>query len=276
MRKPGGTFIASVGNVTGRIKHQKSDEMGRWVSQTFQGSAGRRITIVSVYQVVSDVVTPGTTTAAAQQQSLLTERNDTIQAPRKAFRRDLTLFLQTCKDAEDEIMVMGDFNEVMGDDPDGITALAHKMELFDMMSSRHANQPPVTYSRGRRCLDFGLATSHVIQSITRCGYEAFHSCHPSDHRAYFLDLDVNLLFGTSIQPLSKFEPRMLHSTNIRQMSKYIRRKFKALTECNAFSRSERLSLDGDCHAFAERLDSDVSRISLLVEQSLTKFNSPAW
>ena len=45
---------------------------------------------------------------------------------------------------------------------------------------------------------------------------------------------------------------------------------------NAFSRSERLSLDGDRHAFAERLDSDVSRISLSVEQSFTKFNSQAW
>ena len=253
-----------------------SDSLGRWVSQTFQGAAGKRITIVSAYQVVSDVVIPGTTTAAAQQQSLLIQRNDSIQAPRKAFRRDLASYLKVCKNAGDEIMLLGDFNEVMGEDPDGMTSLAHQLELYDMMSSRHSSPPPVTYSRGRRCLDYGLATPLVIQAITRCGYEAFHIRYPSDHRAYYFDMDVNLLFGTRIQQLSKFEPRTLYSTNVRQVSEYIRRKFKALQECNAFERSARLELAGDRHAFAERLDSDVSRLSLSVEQSLTKFNAPAW
>ena len=276
MYKPGGTFMATVGNATGRVQHHTSDDLGRWVSQTFQGAAGRRITIVSAYQVVSDIVVPGTTTAASQQHSLLIQRNDSIHAPRKAFRRDLTAYLQQCKSAGDEIMLMGDFNEVMGDDPEGITQLAHKLELFDMMSSRHTNQPPVTYSRGRRCLDYGLATPAVIQAISRCGYETFHSRHPSDHRAYFFDLDIDQLFGTQIQPLSKFEPRLLHSTNVRQVTEYIRRKFKALQECNAFARSDRLLQAGDRHAFAERLDSDVLRISLSTERSITKFNTPAW
>jgi exonuclease III len=163
MYKPGGTFITTVGNATGRIQSQTADELGRWVSQTFQGAAGRRITFISAYQVVSDVVIPGTTTAASQQKSMLIQRDDPIQAPRKAFRRDLTTFLQKCKDAGEEIMLLGDFNEVMGDDPEGMTAIAQKLELFDVMSSRHADNPPVTYSRGRRCLDFGLATPAIIQ-----------------------------------------------------------------------------------------------------------------
>ena len=278
MYKPGGTFMVTSGNVTGRIKHQSIDPLGQWVSQTFQGAAGRRITIVSAYQVVSDVVIPGTRTAAAQQQSLLIQRNDSIQAPRKAFQRDLAQYLQQCKTAGDEIMLIGDFNEVvMGEDPKGMTGLAHKLELYNMMSSRHSHPPPVTYSRGRRCLDYGLATPWVIKAIRRCGYEASHARYPSDHRAYYFDLDVNTLFGTQIQQLSKFEPRTLYSTNIRQVSEYIRRKHQALQECNAcFARSERLSIQGERHKFAERLDSDVSRISLSIEQRLTKFNSPAW
>ena len=276
MYKPGGTFITTVGNATGRIQSQTADELGRWVSQTFQGAAGRRITFISAYQVVSDVVQPGTTTAASQQKSMLIQRNDPIQAPRKAFRRDLTAFLQKCKHAGDEIMLMGDFNEVMGDDPEGMTAIAQKLELFDVMGSRHTCQPPVTYSRGRRCLDYGLATPAIIQAITRCGYEQFHSRQPSDHRAYFFDLDIDRLFGTQIQPLSKFEPRLLHSTNTRQVTEYIRQKFSALLACNAFERGERLTKDGNRHAFAERLDSDVTRLSLSVEKSITKFNTPEW
>jgi hypothetical protein len=97
--------MVTSGNVTSRIKHQMIDPLGQWVSQTFQGAAGRRITIVSAYQVVSDNVIPGTTTAAAQQQSLLINRKDSTQAPSEAFRHDLALYIQECKTTGDEIMV---------------------------------------------------------------------------------------------------------------------------------------------------------------------------
>jgi hypothetical protein len=168
--------------------------------QTFQGASGRRITFVSGYQVVSDILSPGTVTAAAQQKSLLIQRNDSIQAPRTPFRRDRTAYLQQCKDAGDELILLGDFNEVLvGDDPEGMTAVAHKLELFDIVSSRYSQTPPVTYSRGRRCLDYDLATPLVVQAITRCGYEAVHSRHPSDHQAYYFDIDINQLFGTQLQ-----------------------------------------------------------------------------
>jgi hypothetical protein len=148
-KPPGGTFMTTLGNATGRIQHQTSDDLGRWVSQTFQGAAGQRVTFVSAYQVVSDVVTPGTTTAASQQTSLLVRRNDSILAPHQAFRRDLSAFLQQCKTAGDEIVLTGGFYEVLGDDPEGMISIAHKFELFDIMSSRHPSPPPVNYSRGR-------------------------------------------------------------------------------------------------------------------------------
>ncbi len=35
--KPGGTFMLSAGDVTGRMKLQNKDKWGRWVSQTLQG-----------------------------------------------------------------------------------------------------------------------------------------------------------------------------------------------------------------------------------------------
>ena len=161
--KAGGTFMTTVGNATGRIQHQTSDDLGRWVSQTFQGAAGRRVTFISAYQVVSDVVTPGTTTAASQQKSLLVLRNDSISAPRQAFRRDLSAFLQQCKSAGDEIVLTGDFNEVLGDDPEGLTSIAHQFELFDIMSSRHPSPLPVTYSRGRRCLSCRASGSNSVR-----------------------------------------------------------------------------------------------------------------
>ena len=172
MYKPGGTFITTVGNATGRIRSQTSDDLGRWVSQTFQGAAGRKITIISAYQVVSDVVIPGTTTAASQQKSLLIHRDDLIQSPRKAFRRDLPAFLFQRKSRE-EIMLMGDFNEVMGDDPEGMTAIAQKLEMFDVMGSRHQCQPPVTYSRGRDVWTFASLLQPSSRRLPSAGMNNF-------------------------------------------------------------------------------------------------------
>jgi hypothetical protein len=70
--KPSGAFILSVGEVTSRLSNRFQDKWGRRTSQTYQGRRGtRQVTVISAYQVVTDNPARGTTTAAAQQFSLL-------------------------------------------------------------------------------------------------------------------------------------------------------------------------------------------------------------
>jgi hypothetical protein len=65
MYKPGGTMMLTLAQTSGRITSDYTDKWGRWVSQTMQGGTNRKITIVSAYQVVTDVVHPGQITVAA-------------------------------------------------------------------------------------------------------------------------------------------------------------------------------------------------------------------
>ena len=257
MYKPGGTIMLTAGNATGRIISQTQDKWGRWVSQTFQGMEGRTITVISAYQVVTDVARGGTTTATTQQYSLLVHEQDATKAPRAAFRRDLKAFLHQCRARGDELILVGDLNEVPGEDAEGIISVLQGLDLIDMMSARHNYALPVTYSRGRKCLDYGFATANVCAALASCGYESFGHRFPSDHRAYFFDFDIRLLFGTLIQPLSKFEPRLLHSTNAKQVTCYLRKMDAIMQACNAYSRGDRLIHQGRRDAFAERLDLDV-------------------
>lgn len=144
------------------------------------------------------------------------------------------------------------------------------------MSARH-NQPlPVTYSRGKRCLDYGFATAQVCAALQECGYESFGHRFPSDHRAYYFDFVIRKLFGTAIQPLSKFEPRQLHSTNAKQVTAYLRRMDAIMISCNAYARGHKLEDRGRRDAYAERLDSDVLNGSLVSEQEIPKFQEPEW
>ncbi|KAI2490274.1 hypothetical protein MHU86_12673 [Fragilaria crotonensis] len=109
-----------MGNATGRIKSTSQDKWGRWTSQTFQGRAGVIFTVISAYQVVTDSPGKGLMTAASQQQSFLIQEQDPVIAPREAFRRDLKRFLQQCRSERHEILLVGDFNEQIGDEQDSM------------------------------------------------------------------------------------------------------------------------------------------------------------
>ena len=235
MYKPGGTFMLAAGNATGRITSQEQDMWGRWVCQTVQGAQGRTITIVSAYQVVSDLAQGGTTTATTQQYSLLVHDQDSTKAPMAAFWRDLKAFLHQCRQRGDELILVGDLTEEVGENADGMVRVVQDLDMIDLMGARHNVGLPVTYSRGRKCLDYGFATARVCAALTACGYESFGHWFPSDHRAYFFDFDTRRLLGTQIQPLSKFEPRQLYSTNAKQVTCYLRKMHSIMLSCNAYA-----------------------------------------
>ena len=142
--KPGGTMIMIVDQMSGRIQSQTTDHLGRWASYTLRGRDSRSFTIISIYQVVTDAPRPGTTTAAAQQQSLLLHLRDPITTPRKAFKRDLWQFVEAKAKQGEEILIVGDFNEVFGSEIDGISKLAADFNMVNLMKARHSGPLPAT------------------------------------------------------------------------------------------------------------------------------------
>ena len=201
---------------------------------------------------------------------------DPITDLRKAFKRDLTSFLQQCQSQGEEIILVGDFNETRGEDIDGIATIASSCGLGNIMSARHSGQPPATFARGRQCIDYGFASLHVIQSIRKCGYEQFSARFPTDHRAYFFDFDTDKLFGTRTPKLATHAKRILKSNNIRQVTQYIKEKYEYLQRWNAFNRAKQLTHPENCHQYAERLDKDMLQASLVAEQRTQRYGEPAW
>lgn len=180
--------------------------------------------MISAYQVVTDNPARGTTTAAAQQFSLLMQTQDSISAPRVAFRRNLQEYIQQCQGKGQEILLTGDFNKCIGIDPDGMTRLLIKCGLINIMTKKHAMALPTTYARGHRCLDYAFASELVANAVERAGYEPFNSRFPTDHRSYFIDFSISALFDIQLQPLAKYAARILQSTNVNQVTAYIELK----------------------------------------------------
>ena len=213
---------------------------------------------------------------AAQQVSLLCSTQDSVTNPRTAFRRDLLKALQTYSNAGTLLLVLGDFNEPLGQDPEGMSKIAGELGLLDLMMSRHSSSPPATYARGSNCLDYALSSPEVCEALRSSGYEEFNARIASDHRGYFFDFDTNVLFGSETQQLAPMAKRGLSASNVSQVTEYIRHKHSLLTAHNVFSRVAKLTHLGNRHAQAERIDKDVVEASLAAESKVARFGEPAW
>jgi hypothetical protein len=99
-------------------------------------------------------------------------------------------------------LLTGDFNKSIDEHYNGMSSIAAEFHLVDLMKTRSTTKPPSTYARGRVRLDYGLATKRVADSLVVAGYEAFNERFPTDHRAYYFDLNTEKLFGAPTQQLS--------------------------------------------------------------------------
>jgi exonuclease III len=251
--KPGGTFMLTIGNLSGRIVHQVQDRWGRWVIQEFSGRSGRRVAIVSAYQPVDKRGQEGGMTVASQHRSLLLHSQDTVSNPRSAFRRDLLEALRKYKNAGAEILLVGDFNEPFGSDPDGLSFIAGELSLVNLAATRHPSMiVPATYSRGTKCLDYALGSARMRDALIALGYDPFNVRLSSDHRGFFLDFDTDKLFGNPTSDLASLKRRMLKANNTAQVTTYINKMYELLTAHNAFDRGTRLTYPGNRHSSIRR------------------------
>jgi hypothetical protein len=123
-----------------------------------------------------------------------------------------------------DMLITGDFNEVLGSEIDGINKIANATGLIDLMANHNASTPPATYALGVKRLDYALASTSISAALVSAGYEAFDSRIPSDHRGYFFDFNTTKLFGSETQELETRTRRTLQTSNAKQVTECIRQK----------------------------------------------------
>jgi hypothetical protein len=122
--KPGGTLLMARGNCVARVIEGDDDKLGRWSYLWLAARDNRVVSIITVYQPCDVRGTPkGKFTVHAQQKSLLSAKHlaDPNPNPHKYFWKDLTSFLKTLKAKSDDLIVMGNFNEVLGHESAGMS-----------------------------------------------------------------------------------------------------------------------------------------------------------
>ena len=142
-------MMGLTGPLVSRMRRRIEDKYGRWCGFVLLGKDNREILVLTAYNVPED--TPaGDDTLHAQQTSLYLLDGEVDPNPRKNFIQDLLTLITTAKEDNQDIILMGDFNEVVGDDPKMMAKVLAAGNLTDVHAHKHGHANIATYIRGRR------------------------------------------------------------------------------------------------------------------------------
>ncbi len=203
------------------------------------------LNVFSAYQVckknVKTAMRKDKFTAFAQQISMLRRNGVYEHNPRRPFRKDLLKCLKKCIKDKEEILLVGDFNEALGSDNQGMARIFRELNLVDIMSAMHGVVDVSTYARGKERLDYAGGTARVAGACEKGGYDPFNLRFYSDHRGFFLDFDTKALLGTIHHPMAAKALRPVKSKDPKLNTNYIRGKYKYLDDRHFFRDIDKLS-----------------------------------
>ena len=135
------------GPLVSRMRHRIEDKYRCWCGFVLLGKDNREILVLTAYNVPQD--TPaGDDTLHAQPTSLYLLDGEVDPNPRKNFILDLLTVITKAKEEKQDIILMGDFNEVVGDDPKMMAKILVAGNLTDVHAHKHGHANIATYIRG--------------------------------------------------------------------------------------------------------------------------------
>ena len=198
---------------------------GRWTLSHMQGKQNCIVTIITVYRVCIQSGQGKNTITIQQQRDIQQDTGHLVNA-RERYTDDIAKLVQFLQQKSHHVILCGDANDDMNDK-------SHKNKWRKMLQACNMSivsdlkfptaTLPATYERGRRCLDMVAISQGIpLSSIRAMGYLSYSDPLPSDHRAIYLDLDAESLFGTHLPDLTKSSFRHFNTKNKKQMDRYVK------------------------------------------------------
>jgi exonuclease III len=124
----------------------------------------RVIMVLTAYNVSQQKYAKvGEDTLFNQQISLYKLNNIREPDPKKLFIADLTELVKKARIEDNGIILTGDFNELVGDDPRGMAKVLAAGGLTDAHSHQHGIVDITTYTRGTKRLDYVFVTPRLAE-----------------------------------------------------------------------------------------------------------------
>jgi hypothetical protein len=274
--KPGGNMVGITGSLVGRIRDTITDPYGRWCGYTLIGRDNKEIMVLTAYNVSQyKNAKVGEDTLFNQQISLYKLNNIREPDPKKIFISDLTELVMKARKADKDIILTGDFNELVGDDTNGMAKVLSAGGLTDVHSHQHGTVDISTYTRGSKRLDYVFVTPRLVDHILRSGYESFHARITSDHRGYFVDFALAGFLDRQLPSIFASSSRAIRGTHPSNITKYIEYLDEYLEEKDIYRRVKEQKYWYE-KAQLEKLDRIITRGMLEAEDQCRIHHRQPW
>ena len=142
--EPGGNMMGITGPLVDRMRRRIENKYRQWCDFVLLGNNNREILVLIAYNVPRD--TPvGDDTLHAQQTSLYLLDGKVDPNLRKLFICDLLTLTTTATKEDQDFILMGDFNEVVDDDPKMMAKVLSAEKLTDVHTHKHGHANIATY-----------------------------------------------------------------------------------------------------------------------------------
>jgi hypothetical protein len=206
---------------------------------TLIGRDTKEIMIITAYNVSQyKNAKVGEDTLFNQQIALYKLKNTRDPDPKKIFINDLTALVKKARSEDKDIILTGDFNELVGDDPRGMSTVMLAGNLTDVHGHQHGEINITTYTIGVKRLDYIFVTPRMTEHILRSGYESFHARIASDHGGYFVDFDLAGFLDRQLPSIYSASSRAIRGTHPSNITKYIEYLHEYLEERDIYSKAK--------------------------------------
>ena len=189
--------------------------LGRWTSTLYRGKQDIHLRIIQGYYPSLPPKIVSNSTYAQQHRYFMT--NNLHDCPRLLFFQHLSQFIRERMQAQEQLIVMGDFNHVVDSEP--VLSFLHQHNLHNLHKSLHlsfhTNLP--TYDRGTKTIDAMFASPGITAS---CGGFLGFKVFPSDHRLIWCDISIDNLFGSPLVTIIPSSRRRLQCEDPRCVTKF--------------------------------------------------------
>ena len=273
--QPGGTALISLHSSSHRVIPKSLSDphgLGRWTSTLYNGKRGINLRIIQVY-CPSPPCSASFNSSYAQQHRYFLQ-SQLSDCPRQLFFQHLSTFIQERLQAQEQIVIMGDFNHVV--DSDKLLHFLNQHHLHNihqtLNSSYHTRL--ATYDRGSRTIDAIFASPGITAT---CGGFLGFKTFPSDHRLLWCDISFHILFGSPLANIIPPSRRRLKCEDPRSVNLFCQAYQRYLTDHGLLSSIHSLvfSISGPLtpqqQTEFERIDKLRVQFMLRAEKNCRKF-----
>ncbi len=277
--QPGGTASSIHNRWTVRVIEKLTDSsgLGRWSGYRLVGTGKHNIIILTAYRPTKSADMSTNTCYSQQWRALRAAIPTTDPEPQQQMITDLITQIQKWSNAHTEIILSLDANDTL-ETPK--TEIHRLLQNTTLSSLQPPDTTPPTYARGPNCIDYILGTPKIKQALLAYGFMAFYAgAWHSDHRAIYIDLDADILFGGTTASIATMSSRNINSKNKSQTTKFLstltnqNKLHKIHTELNSLTTKEIWSKQD--HTAFEEVDQKFTDALLQAEASCKiNYNAP--